>query len=81
MSTLSKKDSRPITVNERSYRWMVKKTVDRDTVRLTVQDTTTGETHQRDVRDPEGGEPPPVTPSTVKEFILLRFPIEKSSRM
>lgn len=75
MSTLSSRHSRPIKVNGRDYRWMVKSTVDRDTVRLTVQDVTTGETHQRDVRAYEDDEtPPPVTPGTVKEFILTRFP-------
>jgi len=74
MSSLSKKRSRPITVNGRAYRWMVKSTVDRDAVRLTVQDVLSGETHQRDVRDWEGFPPPPVTPAKVKEFILTRFP-------
>lgn len=74
MSTLAKKNSRPITVNGRDYRWMVKKTVDRDTVRLTVQDMATGETHQRSVRGYEGEAPAAVTPATIKEFILYRFP-------
>jgi hypothetical protein len=75
MSTLPKKTSRPITINGREYRWMVKTTVDKDTVRLTVQDVKTGETHQRDVRDREGLSPPPVTSATVKEFILVKFPV------
>lgn len=75
MSTMSKKASRSITVNDRPYRWMVKATVDLDTVRLIVQDVATGETHRRQIRAYEGDiTPPPVTPATVKEFILTRFP-------
>jgi hypothetical protein len=73
--SLPKKNSRSITVRDRVYRWMVKPTVDRNRVRLTVQDETTGELHQRTVSDWDDGESaPPVTPATVKEFIIERFP-------
>ncbi len=72
--SLPKKDSRPIKVQGRAYRWMVKPTVDSDRVRLTVQDEVTGELHQRQMQGYDGDPPAPVTPAIVKEFIIERFP-------
>lgn len=70
--TLPRKKSRPIEVNGRLYRWMIKSTVDQDVVRLTVQDQKTGELRQRRIQGWRG-DSPTVTPRDVKEFILYRF--------
>jgi hypothetical protein len=86
--TLPKKDSRPIEINGRSYRWMVRRCRNKDGVkpslRLTVQDEHSGELLQRDFpehvgyRTNEYGEQEPrpntVTPVDVKAFIFERFP-------
>jgi len=72
---ISRKDSRPITVRGRSYRWMAKRVTrsERDAVRITVEDQGTGELVQS-VRRGWEGDSPAVTPGVVKEIILARFP-------
>lgn len=73
--TIPKKSSRPITVNGRLYRWMVKPTVDKTRVGLTVQDTVTSELQQGELTSWSGehAETPVVTPGDVKGFIMRRF--------
>lgn len=76
--TLPKKASRAIEVKGKSFRWMVKSTVDKDRVRLTVENTETGETKQTFFRgyhidggdEDEPGDAPAVTPGDVKGFII-----------
>jgi hypothetical protein len=50
--TMSRKNSRPIEVDGRHYRWMVKRcrgpVGTKPTVRLTVEDRTTGDYFQKD---------------------------------
>jgi len=81
---LPKKSSRPIEVNGRQYRWMVRRCLRRSEpghcLRLTVQDQATEELLQREFPEHTGfnldNEPVPntVSPADVKEFILERFP-------
>ena len=78
--TLPKKASRPIEVEGKTYRWMVRRTgpVKDGTARLTVEDPETGEVRQRVFRGwgvpgEECFEPPRVTPHDVKQFIYERF--------
>lgn len=72
---ISRKDSRPIKVNGRAYRWMVKRVTrsERDAVRITVEDQETGELVQS-VRRGWEGDAPRITPGVVKEIVLARFP-------
>lgn len=82
---LPKKASRPIQVNNRAYRWMVRKVQGADgagaRLRLTVQDEKTLELHQRHFPaytgkfDPDTNEPMPnsVTTADVREFICTKF--------
>lgn len=68
---------RRITVDGRTYHWMVRKAG--PDVRLTVQDPATKELHQRKFKvkvDEYGDETirASVSPADVKAFILYRFP-------
>lgn len=86
--SLPKRTSRPIEVNDRQYRWMVRRCRNPvgvlPSLRLTVQDQVTNELLQRDFPEHTGtrkdecgfDEPAPTTvsPADVKAFILERFP-------
>lgn len=71
---LPKKASRPIEVNGRQYRWMVKRVTksEKDWVRVTIEDQETGEIVQSRRHGWEG-DAPMITPRDVKEIILARF--------
>lgn len=77
------KSSRPISVNNQNYRWMVRRCPGpvgkRPSMRLTVEKSETGEIQQKDFDIPKKLDESleeyssTITPADVKEFILYRF--------
>jgi len=72
--TIPRKKSRPIEVNGRQYRWMVKpkKPKEKGWVRVTIEDQETGEIQQVDRRGFMSALTR-VSPMDVREIILTQF--------